>query len=269
MKFQDYTLAHLPLVLSGARLLVFWVLANYTYPADPTEEFGEGGKRCRAWRMWLAAVLARSLLLACVVTWVSDWNYGLGIFTLVLAILLPLARWRIPTSYLAELEIGTNLVFLFAVVCFLSMQTAPPAIPVAEQAASRQTAAVYIVIAIVVFVLRGGSYIVRGVLEKGKVLPESEAQGVGHAGHKKKALDSAGYNRGRVIGIIERLMLLTFIAMQAYDALAFLLTAKGLFRAKELDNAAFAEYFLVGTLASSMIAIAAGLGIQFTLKLLW
>jgi hypothetical protein len=37
---------------------------------------------------------------------------------------------------------------------------------------------------------------------------------------------------------------------------------------EDLD-AAFAEYFLVGTLVSSMIAVVAGLGIQMVLRVLW
>lgn len=84
-----------------------------------------------------------------------------------------------------------------------------------------------------------------------------------------KQLDLAEYNHGRMIGNVERLLLLSLVAIQAYQALAFLMTAKGLFRAKDLENRAFSEYFLVGTLVSSVIAVAAGLLIQMIIKLCW
>jgi hypothetical protein len=88
-------------------------------------------------------------------------------------------------------------------------------------------------------------------------------------GKPEPILDVNEYNRGRIIGNIERLMLMAFVALQAYQALAFLLTAKGFLRSKDLEQIDFAEYFLVGTLISSCIAIAAGLGVQLVLKVLW
>ena len=271
MKFQEYTLAHLPLVLFCAKLWALWVIANYTYPADPVAELDGGKKRRPAWGRWFAIVAARSFALACIAAWMSGWNWGLGAFTLVLAVALPLVRGRIASRYLAELEIGANVLFLFGVASLALQSGIPSSVPAGSEPASRQMAAAWIVTALVFFVMRGGSYMVRGILDKGKILSGGEAPG-GTPGvvNKKRTLDTAGYNHGRIIGTIERLMLLAFVAMKAYDALAFLLTAKGLFRAKELDKSpAFAEYFLVGTLASSMIAIAAGLGVQFVLQLLW
>lgn len=65
---------------------------------------------------------------------------------------------------------------------------------------------------------------------------------------------------GKVIGILERLLILTFVLIQAYSAVAFVLTAKSLARyeriTKEQD---FAEYYLVGTLASTFLAVGGGL----------
>jgi hypothetical protein len=270
MKFQEFTFAHLAFVLFSAKLALLWVLTNYAFPVDPSGKPGETGKRGSNWWYWFATILARSLSLACIVTWVSGWSYILGLFTLGFAILLPLARRRIPFCYLAEFEIGANLLFILGASCLALMENTVPAVPAGSEPASRQAAAAYVVMAIVVFVIRGGANIVRGVLDKGGNIAELNESGEGsaHIG-VKKSRQTPKYNRGRIIGMIERLMLMTFVAMQAYDALAFLLTAKGLFRARELDDAAFAEYFLVGTLTSSMVAIAAGLAIQFVLKLLW
>lgn len=264
MTFRELLLTHLPLVLLSAKATLLWVLANYTYPADPPPGITH---RLRLSRSWLTTIVLRSLILAAFVIAISGGNWGLGIFAFTLAIALPLARNHIARSYLAELELGVNLLFLAGTPWLAAVRVVP--LP-ASRWSSSQEAAVALVIAIGVFVLRGGTYIVQGVLEKGKTLPARPVPGSETStGVPKKEVDRAEYNRGRIIGNVERLMLLAFVAMQAYQALAFLITAKGLFRAKDIEQADFAEYFLVGTLTSSLIAIAAGLGIQFVLRSLW
>lgn len=47
MKFQEYILVHLSLVLLCAKLTLLWVLANYTYPSDPA--VGTGKKADAVW----------------------------------------------------------------------------------------------------------------------------------------------------------------------------------------------------------------------------
>jgi hypothetical protein len=48
-----------------------------------------------------------------------------------------------------------------------------------------------------------------------------------------------------------------------------ILLAKGLIRSKRLEDPAFGEYFLIGTLASAALAIAIGLLIRAALAALW
>jgi hypothetical protein len=64
---------------------------------------------------------------------------------------------------------------------------------------------------------------------------------------------------GRYIGILERAIILTLTLSGAYTSIAFVLTAKSIARYKELENKDFAEYYLVGTLLSALIAILGGL----------
>lgn len=63
-------------------------------------------------------------------------------------------------------------------------------------------------------------------------------------------------NAGRMIGTIERIIMLIFIAVGQYAALGLVLTAKSIARydkiSKEKD---FAEYYLLGTLLSTLIVI--------------
>ena len=60
---------------------------------------------------------------------------------------------------------------------------------------------------------------------------------------------------GSLIGILEREIMLLLGLMGQFGAIGFVLTAKSLARFKQLENKAFAEKYLVGTLLSSLIAI--------------
>jgi hypothetical protein len=63
-------------------------------------------------------------------------------------------------------------------------------------------------------------------------------------------------NAGRIIGIIERLIIFLFVLMGEFSAIGLILVAKGIARFDELKDRKFAEYFLIGTLFSFLIAIA-------------
>ncbi len=68
------------------------------------------------------------------------------------------------------------------------------------------------------------------------------------------SIDQVEYNRGRVIGALERILCYFLVLQGAYSALGFLIAAKGMTRFKQLDNREFAEYFLIGTLLSVLLA---------------
>lgn len=59
---------------------------------------------------------------------------------------------------------------------------------------------------------------------------------------------------GALIGILEREIILLLGLLGQYGAIGFVLTAKSLARYKQLENKAFAEKYLVGTLLSAFIA---------------
>jgi len=86
---------------------------------------------------------------------------------------------------------------------------------------------------------------------------------------EKDRLDVTEINRGRLIGNLERLILTIVVAAGSYAALAFLVAAKGLIRSEDLQDRDFAEYFLVGSLSSVLVALCSGVVIRFTLLALW
>ncbi|MGC9322523.1 MAG: DUF3307 domain-containing protein, partial [Kosmotogaceae bacterium] len=64
---------------------------------------------------------------------------------------------------------------------------------------------------------------------------------------------------GRAIGIFERLLVLTLYLTGNVASITIVIAAKSLARFKNFDNKDFAEYYLIGTLASVMIAIIGGM----------
>lgn len=66
------------------------------------------------------------------------------------------------------------------------------------------------------------------------------------------------YNTGRLIGILERIFVFIFVLLGQYTAIGFILAAKGVARFQDFKSRTFAEYVLIGTLLSTLFAMAAG-----------
>lgn len=66
-------------------------------------------------------------------------------------------------------------------------------------------------------------------------------------------------SRGKLIGYIERLLVLVLTFYGAYPAIGFIVTAKSIARFKQMDDRNWAEYFLLGTLSSMFIGITLGI----------
>jgi hypothetical protein len=114
-------------------------------------------------------------------------------------------------------------------------------------------------VAVLLIVTRGGAFVVRGVLNKVGALPLTIPR-------VEDQIDLIEFNRGRIIGLLERFIVLLLMAVQAYQAIAFLMAAKGLIRSKDLESRDFAEYFLIGTLASMALALLGGIAVQGLLR---
>ena len=71
--------------------------------------------------------------------------------------------------------------------------------------------------------------------------------------------------RGRIIGVLERALALTLILLGQFGALGLIVAAKALARFRGLDDRDFAEYFLIGTLASLLHAVVVGVGLRLLL----
>ena len=103
------------------------------------------------------------------------------------------------------------------------------------------------------FVMNEVNNLVRFILHSLKVEPLEEDD---------KIISKTELKRGKIIGIIERILLYIFAAFGNFTAIGFILAAKGFTRFKELDDRNFAEYVLIGTLLSTALSIIPGLLIR-------
>lgn len=115
-----------------------------------------------------------------------------------------------------------------------------------------------IVIAVVAFNCSGASSVVNCILAS-----VSEGQSEDHRAKN----DEGTSGGGRLIGILERMLVLTFVAAGQWEAVGFVITAKSIARFKRLDKQVFAETYLIGTMSSVLIAIAGGLLIRIGIQL--
>lgn len=86
-------------------------------------------------------------------------------------------------------------------------------------------------------------------------ISEGDDNLTGQERKNRSLVDKEEYNTGRVIGILERLLIYIFVLGNQYLAIGLILTAKGLARIKELEERQSAEYILIGTLLSTLLAV--------------
>jgi hypothetical protein len=103
----------------------------------------------------------------------------------------------------------------------------------------------------------GGAVLVRRVLDLVPVEEAPSKRGI--------VVPAQELSRGRLIGILERALALTLVLASQYGALGLILAAKALARFRALDDRDFAEYVLIGTLASLLFALLVGMAVRLIL----
>jgi len=177
----------------------------------------------------------------------------------------PLGQGVRGDGFLAELEIGANA-GLLAVSALVVGFGGTGWTDTDTIVRSGKVTAIVCVIAAVVAVFRCGTYVVRGVLNKTGAIPPREPEGAGGSGPLPSTTE---LSRGRSIGNLERLLMIVAIGVGRYEVLGFLVSAKGLIRSREFENRAFAEYFILGTLASTTVALVVGIALRVSVRYFW
>lgn len=156
-------------------------------------------------------------------------------------------RWHRPLLFFL-LDQALHIVTLAGAALFLSSDAS---LWLALSDATTQWLAVLALYASAwILVWRGGEFFMAMLLAACK-LDTSDAAG-----------GSTDPNLGRLIGVLERLLVVTMVLEHAWAGIGLLVAAKSVARFKELDDRRFSEYYLVGTLGSLLIALAVGLSIR-------
>lgn len=140
------------------------------------------------------------------------------------------------------LWLGLDQLLHFAVLLLAALWITAQSVELGTLAPPRLDLLAWIV-GIYAFNVNGGSAIVSAVLE----------------GLRAGSAPLSGARAGHVIGILERMAMLTLVWIGQWSALGFVLAAKSVARFKEMENREFAEAYLVGTLTSFLVAGASGL----------
>ena len=286
-----------PQLLLWTELLLLWSFAAYGTIADPLKEELTKFR----WMRWTCFLAVRAILFG-VLCYAISGSLGLaGVFA-ILIVAQPVIRYRVVMHWIAEFECLWVLAFLgFSTGYIWHFKLAPHWWP--SVLSAPQVGAVCLTIATLIFVVRGGTYIVRGVLRKAGTLPSQPSPAIiaegttatlktsrdanesftfaanSESATEVEVVDSSEFqfsidvkelNRGRLIGNLERIVLTIVVAAGSYSALGFLIAAKGLVRFEEFEKSReFTEYFLVGSLSSVLVALCAGLILRHALLALW
>jgi len=101
---------------------------------------------------------------------------------------------------------------------------------------------------------KGGTIIVRKILMSyPDVLPDPVGKPQTKAGL---------YAMGKMIGNLERFLVFRLVLLGEWSAIGFILAAKSVARFRELESRDFADYYLIGTLASISISVFTGIAIR-------
>ncbi len=260
--------------LLWSQWLLLWSIALYGAMPDPLKT-----ERAHIqWRGWIVLLLFRAIL-AATLAYALSRSIVLSSWLLLIVLFQPVLRSLLSMRFLPEYEsfcTTASLACSLAVIRHLHLSTRW--LPTFVSGA--HLAALCILASTLSVVVRGGTYMVRGILTKSGTLP-SDAQVSTRHGQSPTSIaasvessiqtvDAEEYNRGRLIGNLERIVLTIVVAAGSYAALAFLVAAKGIVRSDEFDkNRDFAEYFLIGSLSSVLVALCAGIALRFAMVRLW
>jgi hypothetical protein len=241
-------------LLTWSVFLFLWNLATTV-----TESLGSDDQLERAFS-WVALLIALTYL-----GLVSNINRS-PIQTILLSFLplllliqhLPALKRRLTEKYRAEYAVALTVVAILAsgnLIAYGHLRIGDLGVKVPSLSITKQ-ACLFFTGSIVVYMSSISNTIIRGVIEKGGVQPRLKGR-------------RSTYNAGRYIGTVERILVLSAIAIPKYEAIAFLFAAKGLLRSKDLEQRDFAEYFILGTLLSLLISSAAGTILRMFVIPLW
>jgi hypothetical protein len=200
------------------------------------------------WAVWLSGTAPTSGWVAAVAGVTGSWDVALVhdvVLAAVVIVALLIANVRAGAIFVATLvrplEFGDELAGGGAAAAGPSPE---PGSPLGEGTSSRRG-----------WSIRIGPLVGRVVADAVPPAPKAEEAEV--LGERVSLPPPARV--GATIGVLERLLIVTFVLIGAEATIGFVVAAKTLARFRQLDDRDFAEYYLLGTLASVTVAIVTAL----------
>jgi len=238
-------------------LILAYIIARYLLPQCEVDDDGGGGGI--TWLLIRRNLLILLLSLILTIFFRSPWWFiGLAaltvLHTLIDVVITKVQKRRKDSTF--QFAIAEPMIHLIAIFTFwITFRTMTPSLGIAFHPrlnlALINRALLYATGYI--FVLEGGTEIVRGVLRPLQTAVR------GKVAATPKSILPEELGAGKIIGNLERFLILTLVILKQYTAIAFVLTAKSVARFRELEKREFAEYYLIGTLTSTLVAIIVGL----------
>lgn len=200
-------------------------------------------------KQWLCLGLVQILLVGVL----TPSYYTLGLIVAVAASLV-LSELAVPKERLNEARLG-GLFLVFAVAFIIHWHGSPSTWLLTDEQLETLRP---LLVGFLGFLLVANetNLGIRALLHRIQMEPTLPPQA------RPRTVDNREYNAGRVIGMLERwLIYLVLVVAQNYNVIALVLAAKGIARFRQLEEREFAEYVLIGTLASILLTVLVALGI--------
>lgn len=245
--------------LLWAHVMLVWGVAHYLILDQRLlRSRTDSPLRTVSWSVvaWPAALSVAATVTILVLS--VDWL--LVVLFVVASLAMTVTRTVRPAWRLWERELLLTVGFALASAIAIERASLPLRNPVLALPTSDERIAVFCLVgALLLYTIHGGTYIVRGILE---------ASGVPSA--SGRAPDATELRRGLWIGGLERALLFVVVVAGSYEALGFVMAAKGLIRSRDLEvNRDLTEYFLIGSLASVAVALGTGIAARSVIQALW
>lgn len=239
-------------------VMLFWMLAHYLFldrrslgsPSNNPHRVVSPVTLLHA-SMSLAGAIGTGLLAH------SWWLFA--VFGITSTVMIA-ARTVLPEWRLWERELLVTAFFTLAIAMIIDRTSLVAQNPVVWlPLPPDRISVVCLIMALFVYTIHGGTYLVRGILRSSGVPRDSG-----------NPPDPIELRRGLWIGAIERAILFCVVIAGSYEALGFVIAAKGLIRSRDLEaNRDLTEYFLIGSLASVAVALATGIAARGIIQVLW
>lgn len=199
----------------------------------------------------------------CFIVFSSGWA-ALSLAILVVLVLLLSERW-LPDNWMNETRfLGFVMVLLAGVVLRDNLSLAPWTETVLLQSIATLGFADGTVDSLgpglwflfgFLLVANETNLLIRSLFHRFHLEPRTPA--ANSAGTDQRGqIDQQEYNAGRVIGILERWLIYSVLMVsQNFNVIALIMAAKGFARFRQMEERAFAEYVLIGTLGSILLTV--------------